>query len=271
MAVVADRIREHLDSRSWQRVHCGLIVTIAAAAAFVASRILTDMRVWRMSWRYGLAALAGYGVFLLMIRLWVMWKSSRLEGGEAPESRVRGKSSGGSFDIGDVFDGDISLPSRGGGRAGRVAVDAFHGGRSGGGGASTAFDNPSPGPAASVSHVSGSSGGFSLDIDGDDLFWLVVALTAAFAGVMAVGYVVWVAPSFLGEAAVNAAVAGKVYHGMLQRDSAHWTEDQFKRTVLPGLIVVFSAAAAGYAFGRIAPEAVTIGGVWHHLAAKYGS
>ena len=116
----------------------------------------------------------------------------------------------------------------------------------------------------------GKGGGFSLDIDGDDLFWLIVVLAAACAGVAAVSYVVWVAPSFLGDAAVNAAVAGKVYHGMQRRDSSHWTEDQFKRTVLPALIVAASAAAAGYAFSHLAPEAVTVGAVWQHLAGKYG-
>lgn len=274
MAVVADRIRAHLDSRSWQRFHCALIVSIAAASAFIASRLLIDLRVWRMSWRYGIAAAVGYGVFLLMIRLWVVWKSSRLEDGDddEPVSRVRGRSGGGSLDVSDVFDGDISLPSRGGRGAAKAAVDAFGGGHSGGGGASMAFANPPPVMEATVSNVSGgggkSGGGFSLDLDGDDLFWLVVALAATCAGAFAVTYVVWVAPTFLGEAAVNAAVAGKVYHGMQRRDSSHWTEDQLKRTILPALIVIASAAAAGYAFNRIAPEAVTIGGVWQHVASK---
>lgn len=273
MAVVTDRIRAHLDSTSWQRFHCALIVTLSAASAFLVSHALMRLHLLQMSWRYAFAALAGYGVFLLMIRVWVLWKSSRLEDdNDAPVSRLRGKS-GGSLDIGDLFDGDISLPSRGGGRATQVAVDAFRGGHSGGGGASMAFENPPNVPSVSVANVSGggggkTGGGFSLDIDGDDLFWLIVAVAATCAGVFAVTYVVWVAPTFLGEAAVNAAVAGKVYHGMQGRDSSHWTEDQIKRTVIPALIVVASAAVAGYAFNRIAPEAVTIGGVWQHLIAK---
>lgn len=269
MAVVGDRIRAHLDSRSWQRFHCGLIVSIAAASAFLVSHLLMDLRVWSMSWRYGVAAAVGYGVFLLMIRLWVVWKSSRLDDGDedAPASRLRGRD-GGSFDIGDALDGDISLPSRGGGRAAQAAVDAFRGGQSGGGGASMAFANPPETPAVTVSGGK-SGGGFSLDLDGDDLFWVIVALAATCAGVFAVTYVVWAAPTFLGDAAVNAAVAGKVYHGMQRRDSSHWTEDQIKRTILPALIVIASAAAAGYAFNRIAPEAMTVGGVWQHLAAKY--
>jgi hypothetical protein len=36
------------------------------------------------------------------------------------------------------------------------------------------------------------------------------------------------------------------------------------------VIVVASAAAAGYAFSHPAPEAATIGAVWQHLAGKYG-
>jgi hypothetical protein len=296
MAIVADRIRAHLDSRSWQRFHCALIVTVAGAAAFVASRLLLRLALRSMTWRYALAALAGYGAFLLMIRLWVVWKASRLDRDDrdagdnrddrdagdrdagnvrdAPIARVRGRSRKGSFSIGDLFDGDISLPTRGGGRAAQAAMNAFRGGQSGGGGASMSFESP-PHVPVSVGNVSGhvgggKGGGFSLDIDGDDLFWLIVALTAACAGVAAVSYVVWVAPSFLGDAAVNAAVAGKVYHGMQRRDSSHWTEDQFRRTVLPAVIVVASASAVGYAFSHLAPEAVTIGAVWQHLAGKYG-
>ena len=278
MAVVAARIRAHLDSTSWQRFHCALIVTLSAAAAFLASRILLRLHLGHMAWRYGIAALAGYAVFFLIIRLWVMWKASRLEDdddddGGAPVSRARASGRGG-LDVGDLFDGNISLPSRGGGRAAQVAVDAFRGGQSGGGGASMAFETPPQVPPIAVANVGGTapkgSGGFSLDIDGDDLFWVIVAVGAACAGVVAVGYVVWAAPTFLGEVAVNAAMAGKVYHGMQRRDSSHWTEDQFKRTVFPALIVIASAAAAGYAFHRLAPEAVTVGGVWRHLATKYG-
>jgi hypothetical protein len=291
MAVVADRIRAHLDSRSWQRFHCALIVTVAGATAFVTSRLLLRLSLRSMSWRYALAALAGYGTFLLMIRLWVVWKASRLDSGDsgdsgdrpggddgysrdAPVARVRGRRRRGSIDVDGMFDGDISLPTRGAGRAAQAAVDAFRGGQSGGGGASMSFEGPQV-PHVSVANVSGhggggKGGGFSLDIDGDDLFWLIVALVAACAGIAAVSYVVWVAPSFLGDAAVNAAVAGKVYHGMQRRDSSHWTQDQFRRTVLPALIVVASAGAAGYAFRHLAPDAATIGAVWNHLAGKYG-
>jgi hypothetical protein len=282
MAIVGDRIRARLEGGNWQRLHCALIVSVSAASAFLVSRILMGLHVWSMAWRYGIASLAGYGVFLLMIRAWVWWKCSRADAGgdDAPVARVTKRGSG--VDVGDLLDGDMSLPSRGGGRAAKAAFDAFQGGRSGGAGASMAFESPPQMPSVTVANVGGGpstgsglhggggkGGGFSLDIDGDDLFWLIVALVAAFAGIAAVTYVIWVAPSFLGEAAVNAAVAGKVYHGMQRRDTSHWTEDQFKRTIVPAVILCASAIAAGYAFHRLAPEAVSVGGVWQHLAAKY--
>jgi len=266
VAVIADRLRARLEARNWQRAHCALIVTVAAASAFLVSRLLIALHVWSMPWRYGVAALAGYGAFLLMIRLWVTWKCSRLERDDDPRA-ARLRSDGGS-DFGSVFD-DLPIPSRSGG-GGRVAVDAFGGGRSGGGGASMAFGPSSNVSTASVAKVGGGSSkgsGIGLDVDGDDLFWILVALAAVFAGVAAVSYVVWLAPSLLGEAALNAVVAGKVYQGMQRRDASHWTEDQFKRTIVPAVIIFASAVVAGYAFHRIAPEAISIGGVREHIIA----
>src|SRR5213075_1822111 len=87
----------------------------------------------------------------------------------------------------------------------------------------------------------GKSGGWSLDLDGDDLFWLIVALAAAFAGIVAIGYVIWIAPTLLAEAIVNGAVAGKVYHGLRKNDDEFWTSQMFKRTVASGLVVILCA------------------------------
>ena len=53
--------------------------------------------------------------------------------------------------------------------------------------------------------------------------WPIVVLVAAFAGLAAIGYVIYVAPTLLAEAAVNAAVAGKVYSGLKKREPHHWT------------------------------------------------
>lgn len=248
-------MRARLDAGSWARLHCLLIVMLSGGAACLVSFALLTLHLHSMAWRYGLAGLAGYGAFLLLIRGWMRWKGSRL----VPDSGVDLSDLVGSGDL------PLPLPLPSPGRAANVATNVFRGGRSGGGGASTAWDTPH----ASVVSVSGTSGGksggLSLDLDGDDLFWLLVALAALFAGVIAIAYVIWAAPTLLGEAAVNAAVAGKVYHGLQRRDSSHWTTDVVKRTAIPATILVLSATLAGHALQRVAPEARSIGGVWHHL------
>src|SRR5262249_17903381 len=135
------------------------------------------------------------------------------------------------------------------------------GGRSGGGGGSGAWDSA----AKSGGGGGGKGGGGGLDLDGDDLFWVIVVVVAAFGGAIAIGYVIWIAPTLLAEAIVNGAVAGKVYHGMQKRDHEFWTDQIFRRTIVSGVVVIVCAIVAGYALNRIAPEAHSIGGVLAHL------
>jgi hypothetical protein len=242
---VVNRLRARLEDGYWPRLHCLLFITLAAAAAFLVSVVLLALGAHSMAVRYGLAALCGYLCFVALIRAWVRWKWSRMD-----------FTSDGDFGISDVVtDIPIQLPSR----AANAASQMFSGGRSGGGGAAGSWGSSTP--------ASGSSGGgISLDLDADDLAWLLVALLAAVAGFAAVAYVIWIAPTLLAEVAVNAAVAGKVYHGMRKREPDHWTSDVLRRTAVAALVIIISAAAAGYALQRIAPEARSIGGAWQHLA-----
>jgi hypothetical protein len=203
-----------------------------------------------MAVRYGLSAVAGYGVFLLLIGGWIRWKSSRLV--EDTADAV--------IDAVDLADLPMPRLPRDGGPG-----DIFRGGQSGGGGAVAPFDGPARQVSPAVRLSSPSGGGLSLDFDADDLIWVIVALAAAFAGIVAVGYVVYVAPTLLAEAAVNAAVAGKVYQGMKRHDTTHWTAHVIRHTLVSAIVVILSAVAAGYALQRIAPEAQSIGGVWQHM------
>jgi hypothetical protein len=253
---LVERMRGRLEAGYWPRLHCLLLVGLASAAAFLLSVALLALHVHSMALRYGLAAVGGYGAFLLLIRAWVQWKWSRL----VPDS---------DLDLGDVS-GDLPLPWPS--RAANAASNMFGGGRSGGGGASGSWDSPR---VSSITTSSGSSssgggkgGGFSLDLDGDDLVWLLVALAAALAGLVAIAYVIYVAPTLLAEAGVNAAVAGKVYHGMRKRDPHHWTTDVLRRTAFAAIAIIVSAVVAGYALQSVAPEARSIRGVWQHVVER---
>jgi hypothetical protein len=247
---LVERMRGRLESGSWPRVHCMLIVSLSAAAAFLTSYVLMRLHVWWMAWRYGAAGIAGYLTFLFLLRGWVRWRWSRAQL---------------SDDGSDIVDGivnnvDVPIPSFSGSGAGPSFAGG--GGRSGGGGASGSWGSPVS------SGGGGKSGGGGLDLDGDDLFWIIVVVVAAFGGAIAIGYVIYIAPTLLAEAIVNGAVAGKVYHGMQKKDHEFWTEEIFRRTIVSGLVVIVCAIVAGYALNRIAPEAVSIGGVWAHLLAR---
>jgi hypothetical protein len=64
---LSNRVRDRLEHGSWPRVHAMLIVSLSSAAAFLASVLLITSGVQSMAVRYGLAAIAGYAVFLLLI------------------------------------------------------------------------------------------------------------------------------------------------------------------------------------------------------------
>lgn len=241
-------MRDHLDAHSWPRLNCLLMVAVSTGAAFLASVLLLVSNLDSMALRYGIAALAGYLTFLTLVRAWVRWKSRQVK---EPD-----------FDVIDaVTNGlDLPLPRSSGGS---IEPPAFAGGRSGGGGASMAFGSPAPPPPAAP--AARSSSGISLDLDADDVVWILVVLLAAFAGFAAIGYVIYLAPTLLAEAMVDVMIAGGIYRRLRRHDSDHWTGHVLKRTAIPAAIVIVSAVAAGDALQRIAPEARSIGGVWVSL------
>lgn len=247
-------MRTRLEAGYWPRVHCMLIVTVSMAAAFLTSFVMLVVHVNWMAVRYGAAALAGYATFLFLLHAWVRWKWSRF------------KPTDDGSDLVDVAANTIDLPLDLASLPRGAARFAGGGGRSGGGGASGAFGSPVQ--AASASVKPGGGGGWTLDFDGDDLVWVIVAVAAAFAGIVAVGYVIWIAPTLLAEAIVNGAIAGKVYHGLRKHQDDFWTSQSFRHTIVSTIVVIVCASLVGYAFNRIAPEARSIGGVWAHLQAK---
>src|SRR5262245_6346134 len=141
-------MRGRLETGSWPRVHCVLLVTLASGAAFLLSVALLRLRVTHMAVRYGLAATGGYLAFLLRIRRWVRWRCSQLDA-DLPADAIDA-----------AADLPVSLPSR----AGDAATAIFRGGRSGGAGASADWDAPRAVAVTSSARSGPSgSGGFSLD------------------------------------------------------------------------------------------------------------
>lgn len=107
--------------------------------------------------------------------------------------------------------------------------------------------------------------GIPLELGGDDLLWILIALAIVFAAGAAMFYVIYLAPTLLAEALVDVLIASGIYRGLQRHESTHWTAHVFQRTAIPAVIVVVSAVVAGYALQQIAPEAQSIGGVWASL------
>ena len=87
-----ERVRRLLMRRSLPRVLMSLILAATGAAGFVASFLMLHLGVSRMWLRYALAVLFAYGVFIVLLRVWLF-----LHGRD-----VRGDASGMELDVADM-------------------------------------------------------------------------------------------------------------------------------------------------------------------------
>lgn len=266
-ALVAE-LRKRLTADSYPRLTMLLVLTVAGGCAFLFSAISLRVGLVSMPVRYAVASIIGYAAFLGGLRVWIGWERRRFmatEGGpsaslvEQPPNRGRTK----GVDLNWVPDVDV-LPGKGSGSSG---PGLFSGGTSGGGGASEAWV-PMPvmsDTGQSESAVSGvakaGANAVSSVFDSDDLWWLVVAAVALFGAVIAVVYVVYLAPALLAEVALDGAVVSTAYRRLRDQDLRSWERDVLRRTWLPAIVVIVMTTLAGYALHRVAPEAHSIGTV----------
>ncbi len=208
------------------RLHMALIMTAVVASGVLSSKLLLVLGVHSLRLRYPVAVAVSYGVFMLLIRVWIWYVALR--------HPVWARSSGRTSDL------DLGGWGGGGGVSGGVSGVRFGGGgSSGGGGASDSWaeaDSPLPAPIAQVS--SGHGGFFSnLDFGGsDDDGWLVMVLLIAL--VLAIfgagGYLVFAAPQILPEAACQAILAPALLRVFKERASSRgWMSGVLRSTVLP--------------------------------------
>jgi hypothetical protein len=272
-ALVAE-LRRRLTADSYPRLTMLLVLSVAGGCAFLFSAISVRAGLVSMPVRYAVASVIGYAAFLGGLRAWIGWERRRFvatAGGpsaslaEQPPNRRRGK----GVDLDWVPGVDLS------GKGGAVeAPGLFSGGTSGGGGASEAWV-PMPvvsDTGQSESAVSGVAkagvDAASSVFDSDDLWWLIVALVAVFGALIAVVYVVYLAPVLLAEVAFDGAVVSTTYQRLRNQDLRSWEGDVLRRTWLPAIVVIVMMTLVGYALHRVAPEAHSIGAVVRGLMGR---
>jgi hypothetical protein len=228
------------------RLQLLIIMSLAGGAGFLASFLL----LWwggstfdRMALRYAVAALTGYATFIALVRLWIAFHRPShgfdVDAGDVAvdvlESAIPVPSS-----TSPAVDIPIDIPLELEARGNPTEADTWR--------------------AVRRSVMTSREDGNAF-IDFDDCGWLVVAGVCAVGGLIAVAYVVYIAPVLLAEVALDAAIISALYRRLRRDEAGHWLTTVLTRTWLPATAVVLFAAIAGFALQQVAPEAQSIGGV----------
>ncbi|WP_234413672.1 hypothetical protein [Ideonella sp. A 288] len=249
------QVQRRLQAHSWPRLQMSLIVALTGGFGLLSSFVLLQLGLDRMALRYPLALALAYGVFLLLVWVWLRWRSS--DGADLPDP------------TGLV---DFDLQGLGSGTPGRLpsvdlpAMKSGGGGDFGGGGASASFDGGAgldlPVPVKDVGEAVGSVA----EADEAAIPLLVIALVIGLA--VASLYVVYIAPVFFAEVMVDGALSYAFYRHLRGDDPQHWLATAVKRSALPFLITALFLAAVGWAMSSYAPGARSIGEVVRRAAAN---
>ena len=235
-----------------------MILLVTGLAGFLVSFLLLHSGMTRMWLRYPLAILFAYCVFLLLLRLWL--------------SFMRPGDAGPDVDFVDLPSVDINPPyspapsgdfgfSGGGGDAGGAGA----GGSWGESPLSSSSLSGSGGDASSSGADSSSGVGVG---DGclDEGIWIVIAIAAIAGALIAILYVVYVAPALLAEILVDGVLVAGLYRKLKGIEQRHWLRAAVRKTILPALIAALLFSLGGYALQRVAPKASSIGEVWKEVS-----
>ena len=218
------RLSQELLQKGYPRLQMSLIVLATGVAGFLASVSLLHLGLEKMWIRYPLAVAVSYGVFFLLLRVWISYQQ-------------RGASVAGDElnvgDIIDVVDVPLNLVSRP--ASSRIVSSQ---------GSSSSFD-----------WLSG--------LDGDEFAAVLAFLIALVVGAVACLFIVWSAPMLLAEVLVDAVVIAALRKKMVQVANQHWTWCALRRTGLRFLMVALVFSVAGGIIQTVRPGARSIGAVFH--------
>jgi hypothetical protein len=238
------RLKRRLEHDSFPRIQMSLIVGLTGAAGLLFSFVLLQLGVTHMALRYPLALLLAYGVFLVLLWLWLRTKAE---------------------DYVDVPDPSGLVPDGSG-----SCAPAFQGGGGnfGGGGASGSFDGPASILPAESDASPLSEAASAVGDGADELANPRIVIAFALGLALASLYVVYAAPMLFAELLVDGALSWELYRRIKAADSPHWLESAVRRTALPFLLTGVFVAATGAAMAAYAPGAQSIGQVVHHQQPK---
>lgn len=231
-----NRFQRKLENDGFPRVQMSLLVFITSGIAFLTSYTLLSKGLNSMPIRYFIVCLVAYGVFLLLLWLWLRTKAEDF------------------IDLGDTGNLpqiDILPPNldfNGGG------------GEFGGAGASGSIDDsPSIGfmgndenPVIEAIGAAGEAEEFALP-----LIVLIIIVTVVLSSV----FVIYSAPILFAELMVDSLLAAGLYRKLKGTQTQHWLSTAIKRTIWPFLITTVVSTISGYFLQLYEPTANSIGDI----------
>jgi len=248
---IGNAFKDRLLKRYFVRWHMSAILAATIASGMLFDKTFLWFGMDGMGWRYALSVLGAYGMFFLLVRMWVWYAAGVAVQISLPH-----------LDGNDVADGINMIPGGGGGGGGgNVGFTGFHGGDAGGGGASDLFDAPTS--ISTGGGGGGGGGGFDLGIDLDEGIWILIVLAILVAIICGAGaYLIWMAPEILPEVALECAVgAGLVKQ--LKDPTAGWAGRLLWKTWIPLAIVMVAAFFAGAFIQSTCPGATHVRAALH--------
>ncbi len=226
--------------RFFLRFHMTLIMVAVMFSGVLASKIMWRFGVSSMAARYPMAVVCSYGVFFVLVSIWLFYIHASQDGDHET-----------AMDIGDaVGEGARALINVGGSPTEGLGNVKLSGGSG-----------------------SGSGGGSSFSLgDGDGegilvLLLLLVLLVVVFCSGL---YVIWEAPNILAEAAFQAVLATSLRRRAKLVDQPGWTGSLLSATWWPFAIVLLAAAAFGLAATHYCPTSTRLPEVLQQCLPEHG-
>ena len=263
-----ERVKRYLVQRFYTRFHMSLILMSSGFAAMLSNWVLLQAGLNAMWVRYPIAITLAYFTFLAGVWLWLQYiritqgetnRQSFIDGTDLPNVDLLPGGGGGSLNAEGVVGGGGSFD--GGGASGEwVEANPVQ-----------AFASNGPSPSADGGGVFsdvGKSFGDFVDLDGEAIVLIVLALLLIFSVLLLSGYVIWFAPDILGEAIFGATLAGSLAGAAKRQDSDGWVMGVVKKTWWPFAIVLVVAMTFSIYAATHYPTANTFGSVLRVAAAS---
>lgn len=223
-----------------------VILSAAGLSGFLASYGLLQAGMQSMGLRYPIAAVAGYAVFLVGIRVWLAVRRKDLWP-DLPDAVDPGVSAGGDW---APVEPTVSFGGGGG----------FSGGGAGG-----SIDPVGGSGSLPELCASPDIGGLEAAADLDELgvvVLVIVAVAFVIAGLVGTISVIVAAPSLLAEVLVDAVIAGTAYRHLRHLTKGHWIRGTVGRTWKSVAALVVTLSIAGILLQSLGTGVDSIGDVF---------